>query len=47
LERSHSENVEPRVLRTTRWWRQESHSPAGGAGIAAIVAGRVAVEVLN
>jgi hypothetical protein len=27
-ERSQSENDEPRVLRTTRWWTQLSQSPA-------------------
>jgi hypothetical protein len=30
LERLHSENTDPRVLRTICWWRQLSHSPAGG-----------------
>lgn len=28
LERSHSENDDPRVFETTRWWRHVSHSPA-------------------
>jgi len=28
LDRSHSEKDEPRVVRTTRWWRQLSQSPA-------------------
>jgi hypothetical protein len=32
LERRHSENTDPRVLRTICWWRQLSHSPAGATG---------------
>jgi len=32
-ERSHSEKLEPRVLRTIRWWTQESQRPAGGRGM--------------
>jgi hypothetical protein len=28
FERSHIENVLPRVLWISFWWRQESHSPA-------------------
>jgi hypothetical protein len=29
-DRSHSENVEPRVFGTSRWWRHVSHKPARG-----------------
>lgn len=34
LERSQSENRDPRVLAITRWWRQRSQSPEGGDGMA-------------
>jgi hypothetical protein len=33
-ERSQSENVDPRVLRTRRWWRQESQRPKAGGIVA-------------
>lgn len=28
FDRRHIEKADPRVLRITRWWRQESQSPA-------------------
>ena len=31
-ERSHSENTDPRVVRTSCWRAQVLHSPAGGSG---------------
>ena len=30
-ESPHSENADPRVFRTTRWWMQVSQSPAPAA----------------
>jgi hypothetical protein len=40
LERRHSENADPRVLRTICWWRQLSHNTAGGgAGRAVLMIG--------
>lgn len=33
------EKREPRVVLTTRWWRQESQSPAGGVAIGGVWAG--------